>query len=150
MFKRKKVLERSVARLRTEVKDIDYGLLNVRRELSIMHDKVDAMGVVKHDMVKMDALVAMMSELARRVDLAGIADLPNECVCEACGCNKDDVTFQRLDSIDDIETYCTKCKDKRTMVDFVIKTSDSGRRMATGKCPVCSTKVHRILGKVRP
>lgn len=88
MFKRKRILERSVARLRTEVKDIDYGLLNVRRELSIMHDKVQAMHVVKHDMAKMDALVAMMSELARRVDLAGIADLPNECVCEACGCKK--------------------------------------------------------------
>jgi hypothetical protein len=53
-----------------------------------MYDKVDAMNVIKHDMAKMDALVAMMSELARRVDLAGIADLPNECVCETCGCKK--------------------------------------------------------------
>jgi hypothetical protein len=88
MFKRKKVLERSVARLRTEVRDLDYSLLNARRELSTMYDKVEAMQVVKHDMVKMDALVAMMSELARRVDLAGIADLPNECVCETCGCKK--------------------------------------------------------------
>ena len=88
MFKRKKILERSVARLRTEVRDLDYSLHNVRRELSTMYDKVEAMNVVKHDMAKMDALVAMMSELARRVDLAGIADLPNECVCETCGCKK--------------------------------------------------------------
>jgi hypothetical protein len=88
MFKRKKVLERNVGRLRTEVRDLDYSLLNVRRELSTMYDKVEAMNVIKHDMAKMDALVAMMSELARRVDLAGIADLPNECVCETCGCKK--------------------------------------------------------------
>jgi hypothetical protein len=88
MFKRKKILETDVARLRTEVRDLDYSLFNVRRELSTMYDKVEAMNVIKHDMAKMDALVAMMSELARRVDLAGIADLPNECVCEACGCKK--------------------------------------------------------------
>jgi hypothetical protein len=88
MFKQKKILERNVARLRTEIRDLDYSLLNVRRELSTMYDKVEAMNVIKHDMAKMDALVAMMSELARRVDLAGIADLPNECVCEACGCKK--------------------------------------------------------------
>ncbi len=146
MFKRKKVLERSVARLRTEVRDLDYSLFNVRSELSSMYDKVQAMHVVKHDMAKMDALVAMMSELARRVDLAGIADLPNECVCEACGC--DNITIPKLESIDDLESYCVKCKDKRTMVDFVIKTSDSGRRMAKGYCPVCGEKVYRILGKV--
>ena len=88
MFKRKKMLETDVARLRTEIRDLDYSLLNVRRELSTMYDKVEAMNVIKHDMAKMDALVAMMSELARRVDLAGIADLPNECVCETCGCKK--------------------------------------------------------------
>lgn len=88
MFKRKKILETDVARLRTEIRDLDYSLLNVRRELSTMYDKVEAMNVIKHDMAKMDALVAMMSELARRVDLAGIADLPNECVCETCGCKK--------------------------------------------------------------
>ena len=88
MFKRKKILETDVARLRTEIRDLDYSLLNVKRELSTMYDKVEAMNVIKHDMAKMDALVAMMSELARRVDLAGIADLPNECVCEACGCKK--------------------------------------------------------------
>jgi hypothetical protein len=88
MFKRKKILERNVGRLRSEVRDLDYSLLNVRRELSMMYDKVEAMNVIKHDMAKMDALVAMMSELARRVDLAGIADLPNECVCETCGCKK--------------------------------------------------------------
>ena len=88
MFKQKKILKKTIARLGTEVRDLDYSLFNVRRELSLMYDKVEAMNVIKHDMAKMDALVAMMSELARRVDLAGIADLPNECVCETCGCKK--------------------------------------------------------------
>lgn len=43
--------------------------------------------------------------------------------------------------------YCVKCKEKR---DFVgpIKVSDSGRRMAMGKCDECGTKLNRILGKI--
>ena len=42
--------------------------------------------------------------------------------------------------------YCVKCKVAR---DFIgtIKTSDSGRQMAQGNCPVCGTKVNRVLGK---
>ena len=47
-----------------------------------------------------------------------------------------------------IDAYCVKCKEKRTMVDSVIKTSDSGRRMAQGKCKICGTKLNRILAKV--
>jgi hypothetical protein len=82
------MLEKDVSRLRHNLKEMDRHFYILRRELSTMYDKVEAMNVVKHDMVKMDALVAMMSELARRVDLAGVADLPNECVCETCGCKK--------------------------------------------------------------
>jgi hypothetical protein len=88
MFKRKKVLERNVGRLRSDLAELDRQLWNLRNELNRIYDKVQVVEVVKHDMAKMDALVAMMSELARRVDLAGIADLPNECVCETCGCKK--------------------------------------------------------------
>jgi hypothetical protein len=88
MFKRKKILEMRVGRLRSDLTGLDRQLFELRRELNFMYDKVQAMQVVKHDMAKMDALVVMMSELARRVDLAGIADLPNECVCETCGCKK--------------------------------------------------------------
>lgn len=51
-------------------------------------EKVQNMGFVKHDMAKIDALTAMMSELARRVDLAGVPNLPETCVCESCGCKK--------------------------------------------------------------
>ena len=50
----------------------------------------------------------------------------------------------------DIESYayCVKCKDKRFFgSDAIIKTSDSGRRLKTGKCPQCSTKMMRIIGK---
>jgi hypothetical protein len=88
MFKRKKVLERNVGRLRSDLAELDRQFWNLRNELNRIYDKVQVVEVVKYDMAKMDALVAMMSELARRVDLAGIADLPNECVCETCGCKK--------------------------------------------------------------
>ncbi len=44
------------------------------------------------------------------------------------------------------EFYCVKCKDKvETEGDIVV--SESGRRMAKGTCPVCGTKLNRILGK---
>src|SRR5215210_3909604 len=42
--------------------------------------------------------------------------------------------------------YCVKCKEKRDFQGEVV-TSDSGRRMAKGECPVCGTKMNRILGK---
>jgi Zn finger protein HypA/HybF involved in hydrogenase expression len=44
------------------------------------------------------------------------------------------------------EGYCVKCKDKREF-DGEVKISESGRRMAQGPCPVCGTKMNRILGK---
>jgi hypothetical protein len=44
------------------------------------------------------------------------------------------------------EGYCVKCKEKRSY-EGEIKVSESGRRMAQGPCPVCGTKVNRILGK---
>ena len=44
------------------------------------------------------------------------------------------------------EFYCVKCKEKReTEGDVVI--SENGRRMAKAVCPVCGTKLNRILGK---
>jgi len=44
------------------------------------------------------------------------------------------------------EAYCVKCKEKRQF-EGTVNVSDSGRRMAKGKCPVCGTTVNRILGK---
>ncbi len=44
------------------------------------------------------------------------------------------------------EGYCVKCKEKREF-DGEVRVSESGRRMAQGTCPVCGTKMNRILGK---
>jgi len=41
--------------------------------------------------------------------------------------------------------YCVKCKEKRDFTGNVEETN--GRRFAKGICPVCGTKVTRILGK---
>ena len=41
--------------------------------------------------------------------------------------------------------YCVKCKEKRDFDGEVTETN--GRRMAKGTCPVCGTKMNRILGK---
>ena len=46
------------------------------------------------------------------------------------------------------DAYCVKCKEKRDF-EGTVKVSDSGRRMALGICPVCGTKVNRILGKAQ-
>ena len=43
--------------------------------------------------------------------------------------------------------YCVKCKDKRDFDGEVKETN--GRRMAQGICPVCGTKMTRILGKAQ-
>jgi DNA polymerase II large subunit len=43
--------------------------------------------------------------------------------------------------------YCVKCKEKREMAEEK-EVEMKGRRMAMeGKCPVCGTKMFRILGK---
>ncbi|CAN5563070.1 DUF5679 domain-containing protein [soil metagenome] len=44
------------------------------------------------------------------------------------------------------DAYCVKCKEKRDF-EGEVSVSDSGRRMAKGTCPVCGTKLNRILGK---
>jgi len=41
--------------------------------------------------------------------------------------------------------YCVKCKDKRDFDGDVAESN--GRRMAKGTCPVCGTRMNRILGK---
>ena len=46
------------------------------------------------------------------------------------------------------DAYCVKCKEKRDF-EGMVHISDSGRRMAKGKCPVCGTTVNRILGKAQ-
>ncbi|WP_182111897.1 MULTISPECIES: DUF5679 domain-containing protein [unclassified Actinotalea] len=41
--------------------------------------------------------------------------------------------------------YCVKCKEKREAEGDVVVAN--GRKMAKGVCPVCGTKLNRILGK---
>lgn len=44
------------------------------------------------------------------------------------------------------EAYCVKCRAKREFEGTEV-TLKNGRRAAQGQCPVCGTKVMRILGK---
>lgn len=70
------------------LEQLDRSLWNLNREVDDLRQKMSIVKVVQSDMNKMDTVTAMMSELARRVDLAGIADLPSTCICESCGCKK--------------------------------------------------------------
>lgn len=50
-----------------------------------------------------------------------------------------------------MEAYCVKCREKREMQDeeeIVMKGKGGTKRRAMkGICPVCGTKMFRILGK---
>ena len=55
-------------------------------------------------------------------------------------------TDEEDDVADTYNGYCVKCREKRDF-EGEVSVSDSGRRMAKGKCPVCGTTMNRILGK---
>jgi len=44
------------------------------------------------------------------------------------------------------EGYCVKCREKRQFDGQEVELAN-GRRAAQGTCPVCGTKMNRILGK---
>jgi hypothetical protein len=44
------------------------------------------------------------------------------------------------------EFYCVKCKEKREATGDIVVNA-KGTRMAQALCPVCGTKLNRILGK---
>ena len=44
------------------------------------------------------------------------------------------------------EGYCVKCREKRQFEGKVVELAN-GRKAAQGTCPVCGTKMNRILGK---
>jgi len=49
-----------------------------------------------------------------------------------------------------VQAYCVKCKAKREMKDaqeISIKGKGGQRRAMTGSCPICGTKMFKILGK---
>jgi Zn finger protein HypA/HybF involved in hydrogenase expression len=45
--------------------------------------------------------------------------------------------------------YCVKCKAKRDMLDEQKVEMKGGREAMQGKCPVCGTKMFRIMGKAK-
>ena len=44
-------------------------------------------------------------------------------------------------------SYCLKCKSKQPIKDVEIKTSKNNRKMLSGKCNICDTKVCRFIKK---
>jgi len=44
-----------------------------------------------------------------------------------------------------MEAYCVKCRQKREMKNERTETTDKGRRVAKGQCPVCGTNMTRFL-----
>jgi len=42
--------------------------------------------------------------------------------------------------------YCMKCREKREFTGSLV-TLKNGRPALQGSCPVCGTKMNRILGK---
>jgi hypothetical protein len=44
-----------------------------------------------------------------------------------------------------VEAYCVKCREKRTIKDPKEVTMKNGRPAMEGTCPVCGTKLFRML-----
>lgn len=89
MFNKKfKYIHERISTLQTWVREVDMRIGRLNNTIAIVDDQYAAMRTIKADMEKMDVLTEMVSKLARRIDLAGIDKLPNECICEACGCKK--------------------------------------------------------------
>jgi len=45
------------------------------------------------------------------------------------------------------KAYCMKCKKEIIICNEKVSKTKKGLRIAKGTCPVCGTKVARILGK---
>jgi len=52
----------------------------------------------------------------------------------------------RRTTVASYEGYCVKCREKRQFEGEEVELAN-GRRAAQGTCPICSTKMNRILGK---
>lgn len=46
----------------------------------------------------------------------------------------------------EVQAYCVKCREKRTMKDAKEVTMKNGRPAMEGVCEVCGTKLFRMLG----
>ena len=45
----------------------------------------------------------------------------------------------------EIDGYCVKCKQPRTMQSVEMTRTKNGRAMAKGKCPVCGTTMTKFM-----
>ena len=45
------------------------------------------------------------------------------------------------------EAYCVKCREKREIKNPEEVTMKNGRNAVQGTCPVCGTKLFRMVGK---
>ncbi len=50
-----------------------------------------------------------------------------------------------MSATETMEAYCVKCREKREIKDMKEVTLGNGRRAAQGTCPVCGTKLTRML-----
>jgi hypothetical protein len=62
--------------------------MRLKFEVDDLRQKVNLIKSIESDLKRTDVLASMVGELARRIDLAGVADLPSTCICESCGCKK--------------------------------------------------------------
>lgn len=46
---------------------------------------------------------------------------------------------------DQVDGYCVKCKQPRTMTGVEMTRTKNGRAMAKGKCPVCGTTMTKFM-----
>lgn len=46
-----------------------------------------------------------------------------------------------------IKGYCLKCKKQQVIDDKQLKTTSNGRKMMTGKCQKCGTKMCKFMPK---
>lgn len=44
-----------------------------------------------------------------------------------------------------VEAYCVKCKSKSDMTEVEEKTAKNGRKMLSGKCIKCTTKMNKFI-----
>jgi hypothetical protein len=51
----------------------------------------------------------------------------------------------RVEDMANYEGYCVKCREKREFEGEEVEMAN-GRRAAQGTCPVCGTKMNRMLG----
>ena len=45
-----------------------------------------------------------------------------------------------------VDAYCVKCREKREIKNPQEVTMKNGRQAIQGSCPVCGTKLFRIMG----